>query len=208
MTFDEFVKRFSTKEQCRECLFSIRWPDGFVCPKCGHTRMWPVGDLLYECQKCGHQTSVTAGIIFQDTRKPLRVWFTAIWCITTQKTGASATGLMQVLGLKQYQTAWTWLHKIRKAMVSPERTKLTGTVEVDETYIGGEESAGKRGRGTENKTLVAVAVKLDKKRYPARIRLSVIQDASEASLKPFVTSDIEEGGNCRNGRLERVLPPQ
>ena len=90
MTFREFIKRFSTEEQCREYLFALRFPDGFVCPKCGHGAYWEVGGNLYTCKSCRHQTSVIAGTIFQDTRKPLMDWFIAIWWITTQKNGASA----------------------------------------------------------------------------------------------------------------------
>jgi len=145
--------------------------------------------------------SVTAGTIFQDTRSPLRTWFIAIWWITTQKYGASAEGLQQVLGLGSYETAWTWLHKIRKAMVRSDRTKLSGIVEVDETYIGGEEHGGSTGRGTGNKVLVAIAVELkeygNEKRQGlrkiGRVRLTVIEDASGESLQPFVTGNIEKG---------------
>jgi len=193
MTFEEFTNKFATEDQCREYLYRLRWPDGFVCPKCQHEKCWRVSSSLHECSGCGHQSSVIAGTIFQDTRKPLKAWFTAIWWVTTQKNGASAKGLQQVLGLKSYETAWTWLHKIRKAMVLPSRTKLFGTVEVDETYIGGEESNGKRGRGTENKVLVAVAVEVNDKHKPGRVRLAVIPDASGESLKSFVVNNIEKG---------------
>jgi len=132
---------------------------------------------------------------------PLRSWFIAIWWITTQKYGASAEGLQQVLGIGSYRTAWTWLHKIRKAMVRADRTKLTGTVEVDEAYIGGEEHSGSTGRGTGNKVLVAVAVELldygnEKKqglRKLGRVRLAVISDASGKSLSHFVTENIDKG---------------
>ena len=145
--------------------------------------------------------SVIAGTIFQDTRTPLSVWFTAIWWITTQKYGASAEGLQQVLGLGSYKTAWTWLHKIRKAMVLSERTKLSGVVEIDEAYIGGEEHGGSTGRGTGNKVLVALAVELIQADKPnkkglqplGRIRLSVVADASKESLLPFVKNNIEKG---------------
>jgi len=149
--------------------------------------------LLYMCSSCNYQVSVTAGTIFQDTRKPLRNWFTAIWWVTTQKYGASAEGLQQVLGLKSYETAWAWLHKIRSAMIMPNRSKLSGTVEIDECYIGGE-YVGKAGRGSENKTLVAVAVELNGKKL-GRIRLTVIKDASAESFTPFITENIEKGSN-------------
>jgi len=192
MTFNEFTTRFATEKQCRDYLHKLRWPEGLVCPKCKlGAKAWPIGEILYKCSICGHQTSVIAGTIFQGTRTPLKTWFTAIWWVTTQKSGASAMGLQQVLGLKSYTTAWTWVHKIRTAMVHPKRTKLFGTVEVDETYIGSEEKEGKRGRGTENKTLIAVAVEVIDNKKPGRVRLSVISDASGSSLKEFVVQNIE-----------------
>jgi hypothetical protein len=132
----EFDTRFCSEEACREYLFKLRWPDGFCCPRCGGNRSW-AGRGLRECAVCGYQSSVTAGTIFQDTRTPLRLWFQAMWWMTTQKNGVSALGLQRVLVLKQYQTAWTWLHKMRSAMVRPGRDLLTGRVEVDECYLGG-----------------------------------------------------------------------
>ncbi len=191
MTFREFITRFSTEEQCREYLFSLRFRDGFVCPKCTHKEYWKVGETLYTCRSCRHQTSVIAGTIFQDTRKPLIDWFVAIWWLTTQKNGASTEGLKQVLGLRSDQTAWTWLHKIRKAMVNPNRTKLSGTVEVDESYIGGE-AIEKHGRGAENKVLVAIAVELDGKKL-GRCRMKIIADASAKSLHSFILENVEIG---------------
>ena len=191
MTFREFIKRFSTEEQCREYLFELRFPDGFICPKCNHGEYWKVGDTLYTCKSCRHQTSVIAGTIFQDTRKPLMDWFVAIWWITTQKNGASAIGLQRVLGLKSYESAWTWLHKIRVAMVNPNRTKLTGTVEIDETFIGGV-TEGKRGRGAENKVQVIIAVELDGKKV-GRCRMSIIEDGSADSIHPFIIENVAKG---------------
>src|SRR2546426_12141263 len=92
---------------------------------------------LFQCTACGRQTSVTAGTIFQDIRTPLPMWFRAMWAVTSQKTGISALGLQRELGLRSYKTAWSWLHKLRRAMVRPGRDRLTGRVEVDEAYIGG-----------------------------------------------------------------------
>lgn len=191
MTFQEFVKRFSTEEQCREYLFSIRFSNGFVCPKCGNKNYWKVGDTLFTCTSCRHQATVIAGTIFQDTRKPLVDWFTAIWWITTQKNGASAQGLEQVLGLKSYETAWAWLHKIRTAMVNPNRSKLSGVVEIDETVIGGV-ATGKRGRGAENKTLIIIAVEVVGKKV-GRCRMSIIDDASSNSIHSFIIANVEKG---------------
>ena len=148
--------------------------------------------MLYECAKCGRQTSVISGTIFQDTRKPLQTWFTAIWWITTQKAGASAIGLQRVLGLKSYTTAWTWLYKIRTAMVNPNRTMLSGIVEVDECYICGEEHGGKRGRGTENKSIVVIGVELlEGKNQLGRVRMKVIPDVSGNSLVGFIRENVE-----------------
>ena len=148
---------------------------------------------MFECKQCGRQTSVIAGTILQDTRTPLKAWFTAIWWVTTQKNGASAEGLQQVLGLKSYETAWAWLHKIRKAMVRADRTKLSGIVEVDEFYIGGEEHSASTGRGTGNKVLVAAAIELKPAKKLGRVRLSVISDASKDSLIAFVKVNVEKG---------------
>ena len=118
-TLLEFEERFRTEEACVEYLFHLRWPEGFQCPRCGHGKAWPMRRDLYRCVRCRFETSVTAGTIFQDTKKPLRLWFRAIWHLTSQKYGANALGLQRVLDLGCYQTAWTWLHKLRCAMVRP-----------------------------------------------------------------------------------------
>jgi len=193
MTIGDFVDNFATEDQCRRYVWQLRYPSGFVCPKCGGNKAWSIRETLFECSTCKLQLSITSGTIFQDTRKPLKMWFAAIWWVTTQKTGASAMNLQQVLGLKSYTTAWTWLHKIRTAMVDPNRKKLSGRVEVDETYVGGVENDGKRGRGTSNKTLVAVAIELKDKGKLGRLRLSVVEDASKESLLGFVKENIEIG---------------
>lgn len=187
----EFEARFSTERACRGYLFQLRWPDGFCCPRCGGRKSWPKSDLLLECAGCGYQASVTAGTIFQDTRKPLTLWFRAAWWVTSQKNGASAMGLQRVLGLRSYKTAWTWLHKLRRAMVRPGRDRLTGRVEVDETYLGGLEE-GVRGRQTEAKALIVVAAQEDGPGI-GRIRMRRIGDASAASLVPFVQDSVEPG---------------
>jgi transposase-like protein len=187
----EFDTRFGTEDACREYLFQRRWPNGFRCPRCGCQKTWPVRDVLLQCAECGYQTSVTAGTIFQDTRTPLRLWFQAMWWITTQKNGASALGLQRVLGLKQYQTAWTWLHKLRSAMVRPGRDLLTGRVEVDESYLGGLEE-GLRGRKAEKKAMIIIAAQEDGMGI-GRIRMRRISDASAESLHSFVKDFIAPG---------------
>src|SRR5208337_4290203 len=140
---------------------------------------------------CGYDFTVTAGTLFADTHKPLRVWFEAIWYITNQKSGASALGVQRVLGLGSYRTAWTWLHKLRRAMVRPGRDRLAGAVEVDETFIGAPHP-GKRGRGAAGKTLVLIAAQADGRKI-GRIRLTRVDDASAASLEPAVREAIQPG---------------
>jgi len=139
--------------------------------------------------------SVTAGTVFQDTRKPLRLWFRAMWHIVSQKQGVSALGLQRVLGLPRYETVWIWLHKLRTAMVRPGRERLSGPVQVDETYIGGPRP-GKRGRGAAGKTLVVVAAE-DKGEHLGRIRLRRVADASGASLIPAVQGAVAPGSPVR-----------
>ena len=207
----ELEARFSTEEACREYLLKLRWPEGFVCPRCGIQSSWASKRNLLLCADCGYQASVTAGTIFQDTRKPLTLWFRAAWWVTTQKGGASALELQRVLGLGSYVTAWTWLHKFRRAMVRPGRNRLVGRVEVDETYVGGVEE-GVRGREMVGKALVAVAAEEDG-RGMGRIRLRRIVDASAASLEAFVEEAIqpEPRAHRRLGRLcgigEQRIPP-
>jgi transposase-like protein len=183
--------RFSTEESCRAYLARLRWPDGYRCPECSHDKAWPVRGTYLECAQCHHQASVTAGTIFQDTKKPLRLWFRAIWYVTSQKNGASALGLQRILGIQSYVTAWSWLHKLRRAMVRPGRDRLRGIVEVDETYVGGLEE-GVSGRLTEQKALVAVAAEVDGGGM-GRIRLQHIPDASACSLHTFVLASVESG---------------
>jgi transposase-like protein len=186
----ELEDRFATEDDCRDYLGRLRWPDGFVCPRCGHHGGWPAtrGRLIF--QRCRHQASVTAGTIFQDTHKPLRLWFRAIWQVTSQKHGASAVSVQQVLGLGSYLTAWTWLHKLRRAMVRPGRDRLAGRVEVDETYVGGE-SEGKVGRGTD-KALVVIAVEEDGAGM-GRIRMGRITTAAQIPLHRFIQASIQPG---------------
>jgi transposase-like protein len=135
---------------------------------------------------------VTAGTIFEGTRKPLRVWFQAMWYITNQKSGVSALGLKRVLGLGSYQTAWAWLHKLRRAMVRPGRELLSGRVEVDESYVGGEEE-GVHGRETETKAIVVIAVEMHSPKGFGRVRLRQVPDVSGPSLIGFVGDVVAPG---------------
>lgn len=202
-TLQELEARFSTEEACRRYLFGLRWSDGFVCPACGGRQAWPMKRGLWLCVACRHQTSVTAGTIFQDTHKPLTLWFRAMWHVTTQKNGVSALGLQRVLGLGSYKTAWAILHKLRRAMVRPGRDRLRGIVEVDETYWGGEEE-GVIGRLTQDKAMIVVAAEEDGSRI-GRIRLRRIPDLTKDSLHGFISDFVEPGSTIRTDGLPVYL---
>ena len=198
-TILELEWRFATDEACRDYLFHLRWADGFVCPRCQGGSVWPASRGRLVCQSCRHQTSVTAGTIFQDTRKPLVLWFRAIWQVTSQKHGTSAATIQSILGLGSYQTAWTWLHKLRRAMVRPGREKLSGRIEVDETFVGGEDP--KEGTGVDQKAVVVVAAEEDG-RGIGRSRLATIPAPTKKSLHRFAQETIEPGSILRtDGRI-------
>jgi len=190
-TMAEFDRRFVNEQRCREYLVSLRWPSGFRCPRCNSVDAWLTKRGLMHCRTCEHQTSVTAGTIFHRTRKPLRLWFQMMWWVTSQKNGASAVGLQRVLGLGSYKTAWAWLHKLRRAMVRPGRDRLTGEVEVDETFVGGVEEGGGR-RHVGQKALVAVAAEV-RGAAIGRIRLQRVRDSSADNLVGFVKQAVEPG---------------
>ena len=189
----EFGSWFRTDEDCLDYLAWLRWPEGFSCPDCGHTRGWGLGDGRIRCAGCNHRTSVTAGTIFDRTRTPLTVWFNASWMFATQKDGISALSLQRSLEIGSYQTAWAMLHRLRSVLVRPGRDRLIGTVEVDETYIGGEEPELRGGRARGKKSLVGVAVELKQPLGYGRCRMAILADGSAASLHPFVTDHVEPG---------------
>lgn len=194
LEFDEF---FPDEAACWRYLERLRWPDGFECPKCGtQGEPWRTSGGRLLCPGCKHKLLVTAGTLFHKTRKPLRLWFRAAWEITSQKYGANALGLQRVLGLGSYETAWAWLHKFRRAMVRPGRDRLSGTIEVDESYVGGPE-AGLSGRKTVKKAIVAIAVELTEEETIARIRLRHVPDVSADSLIPFLEEVVEPGSTIR-----------
>lgn len=190
-TLAEFDRWFATEDACRKYLAKLRWHAGFRCLRCGSTDAWLTERALMHCKGCGRQGSVTAGTIFHGTRSPLRLWFQAMWWVTAQKNGASAMGLQHMLGLGSYETAWTWLHKLRRAMVRPSRDLLYGEVEVDETFVGGFEEGGGR-RHVGKKALVVVAAEV-RGRRTGRIRLGRVLDSSAQSILPFVRKVVAPG---------------
>jgi len=189
----ELEQRFSLTEECRKYLFSLRWPNGYVCSNCGGSESWEMSNGLILCADCRYQQSVIAGTIFQNTHMPLPMWFRAMWCVCSQKNGVSALGLQQALSFSSYNTAWLCLHKLRKAMVRPGREKLSGHVEVDEAYIGGKQE-GKRGRGAYGKKIIFVAVE-KKGDAMGRIRLFCIPDVSAKTLEKVIHDTIKEGSS-------------
>ena len=196
-TLQEFDDWFATEEKCIKFIKYLRWSNGFICPECNHTNGWELSTGLIRCSNCRSDISVLHGTTFHKTRKPLRIWFQAMWYVTSQKFGGSALGLKRVLGLGSYQTAWSWLHKMRHAMVRPDREQLCGKVEIDETVIGGEHHGGKRGRGAENKQIVVIAVEILEPKGFGRIRMKQIESSSAENLFAFITKNIEKGSEIR-----------
>lgn len=191
-TFQEMDDWFRTECGCRDYVRRLRWPDGFVCRRCGAIEEpWVTARSVLVCRICGAENSLTAGTLFQDARKPLRLWLLAMWFVTSQKNGVSALGLQRVLGLGSYETAWTWLHKLRRAMVRPGRDLLTDEVEIDETIIGGPEE-GRKGRDIKDKALVVIAAE-KRGRAIGRIRMRRIEEASAAPLMAFIRETVAPG---------------
>jgi len=191
-TFQEFESWFESEGSCRDYLIRLRWPRGFQCSRCGmKEEPWVTARGYFHCRRCEAEISVTAGTLFERTRRPLRDWLLAIWFVTSQKNGVSALGLQHVMGLGSYQTAWTWMHKMRRAMVRPGRDKLTEAVEVDETHVGGREE-DVHGREIEDKAIVVIAAEI-RGRKTGRIRLRRVEDLSGDSLIPFVQEAVEPG---------------
>lgn len=198
-TIMELEKRFGDDTACQSYLFALRWAEGFVCPHCQAKEVWSMANGRWLCAGCRAQVSVMAGTIFQDSKLPLTMWFRAMWQLTSQKNGVSALGLQRQLGLGSYKTAWTMLHKLRRAMVRPGRERLQGVVEVDEAYWGGTEE-NVRGRQTYEKALIAVAVEADAQRI-GRIRLRCIADTSRKTLHGFIAEVITLGSTVQTDGL-------
>lgn len=194
MTFIQFQKKFQTEEDCHEHLFTLKWPDGYGCPKCNHDVCFVIvtrNQPLYECKKCHHQTTVTAGTIFEKTRTPLSKWFAAIYWEAQDKRGISAAWASRELEVS-YPTAWLMLHKIRKAMADRDaQYMLSSLVELDDFYIGAPTEGGKRGRGTD-KNQVLVALSKNEKGHPLFLKMEVIDDMKKETVIDFVTQRVEK----------------
>jgi len=177
LSMPDFLKDYGTEAQCEQALETIRWPDGFVCPRCAHEAHYVMRDgvrKVFQCNACRHQASLIAGTVFQGTKLPLTIWFLAIYLISQAKTGLSALALKRQLGVS-YPTAWLIHHKLMQVMTEREdRYVLEGKVQVDDAYLGGERSGGKVGRGSENKVPFVAAVSLSDDGRPLRIKLTPV----------------------------------
>lgn len=195
MSLMTFQKKFHSNESCRKHLFKLKWPNGFKCPICGHNHYsYLVKKKLYQCSKCHHQTSVTANTVFHGSKIPLKKWFWAIYLISRDKGGISAMSLKKHLGIA-YQTAWTMLQKIRHSMnLQDSNYKLENIVEMDEAYIGGKKTGGKRGRGTD-KNKVIVEVSLNDEGKPQFARLRLVPDIKASVINKTAINDIVRGSN-------------
>ena len=197
--------RFSSEKDCAEFLFNRRWPDGFKCPRCGTEKCYPIKRRgLYECAACRYQVSVTAGTVLHGTRTPLRLWFTAIFLMTTDKRGISSVWLGKQLGVSQ-KRAWVMLHKLRKAMaVRNGRYKLDGVVELDESFFGAPKEGGCRGRGMA-KQKVLVGLSLTKDGKPLHLRLQVLPSLDRAHLEPAIEDMVVPGATVKTNGLRSYL---
>ena len=209
-TYQEFREWFPDDASCAAYLAELRWPQGFRCPVCQGEKAWPTSTRHWKCAACGRKTSVTAGTIFHRTRTPLSTWFAAIWLVTSQKNGASARNVHDMLGLGSYETAWAWLHKLRRAMVRPDREQLCGVVEVDESFVGGR-ATGKDGASTD-KVPVMIAVEnrgtqVNRKLLLGRVRLGVADAPGSLQLVDFARTTAAPGSLIRTdgARMFRVL---
>jgi transposase-like protein/ribosomal protein L37AE/L43A len=191
----EFDRRFRTEEDCRSYLIEVRWGGKPRCMKCDGTRVCELSSGRFQCYACGHQTSVTAGTILDRTRKPLRLWFRALFEMLTRKTGVSGKDLQRLLGFGSYETAWTWLHKLRALLVNPDHRPLRGSVQLDEVYLGGKAPGHQRGRSPEGKAVILVGAEVG-----GRIRMRKIPDASAASLGPAVQAMAEPSAKIATDR--------
>jgi transposase-like protein len=203
-TLRQFQSQFGTEEACQQYLAACRWPDGFICPRCGHGRAYElVNQRRRQCAKCRHQVSLTAGTVLHRTKTPLTHWFWAAYLMTTDKRGVSALLLHRQLGLSRYETAWMMLHKLRRAMVNTAREPLRGEVEVDETWVGGEQAGLRGSRQLKDRRAALVLVAVEKRgRASGRARMSVIPDFKASTITRFLIQNVAPGSTIYTDGLK------
>ena len=190
----QFMDEYGTEEKCTEALFRWRWPNGFVCPRCEHSGHWRHGRrALYQCRRCRHQVSLTAGTILASTKLSLRTWFLAMYLMRQTKNGVSALELSRQLSVS-YNTAWKVKHKLMQVMKERDDTRpLGGWVLLDDAYWGGERRGGKTGRGAPGKTPFVAAVELNREGRPMRMRLSRVGGLRSEEIATWARCHLEPG---------------
>ena len=203
-TLREFQAKFANEEACQQYLAACRWPDGFVCPQCGHRRSYELAEgRSWQCVACRHQVSLTAGTILHNTKTPLTVWFWAAYLMTTDKRGVSALLLQRQLALRRYETAWMMLHKFRRAMVNLAREPLRGEVEVDETWVGGAQAGLRGSRQLKGRKAALIVVAVEKRGHATgRARMAVIPDFKSATLTAFLKKNVAPGSTIYTDGLK------
>ena len=203
-TLREFQSKFASEEACQKYLAACRWPDGFVCPRCGNRSAYELVKLKrWQCTGCRHQVSLTAGTILDNTKTPLTVWFWAAYLMTTDKRGVSALLLQRQLALRRYETAWMMLHKLRRAMVNLAREPLRGEVEVDDTWVGGTQAGLRGSRQLKGRKAALVLVAVEKRgRASGRARMAVIPDFKGATLLAFLKQNVAPGSTVYTDGLK------
>ena len=193
-SLQQLFKEYGTEEQCERAVFHWKWPTGFCCPACQKSSYCVLEKRhLYQCNRCHHQTSLTSGTLFESTKLPLTTWFLAIYLITQSKTGKSALSLMRDIGVS-YNTAWSMKHKIMQAMKErDDREPLTGKIQLDDVYYGGERHGGKIGRGAENKTPFLAAVSVDDEDRPQRMNLNVVEGFTTVEVERWAKRHLTSG---------------
>lgn len=200
----EFTKQFSDEDACIKYLYESRWPNGFVCPICGDRQAYYLSTRrVFKCKANSHHTFLTAGTVMHGTRQPLLYWFWAAYLMTSETPGISALQLQRQLGVKRYETIFNLLHKLRSSMVNPFRDKIGEEIEIDEAYIGGPSTGGKRGRGTK-KAIVIVAVEKRGKKA-GRIRLRHIKNLNEETIVKFIQDSVNKGATIITDALKSYL---
>lgn len=191
MSLTDFMALYGTEAQCREAVFRARWPQGFRCPDCGHGHYCELHRRrCFQCNRCHRQTSLFSGTIYEQTKLPLTKWFLASYLLTQNKTGISALNLSRQLGVS-YNTAWSVKHKLMQVMLERERNQpLSGRIELDDAYWGGEKHGGKRGRGSENKTPFVAAVATTEAGRPVRMKLHRVKGFRQKEIKRWSQQQI------------------
>lgn len=200
----QFQAEFATEEACQQYLAACRWPEGFVCPRCGHRRAYAlVKQRRWQCTACRHQVSLTSGTILHRTKTPLTAWFWAAYLMTTDKRGVSALLLQRQLELSRYETAWMMLHKLRRAMVNTAGEPLHGQVEVDDTWIGGQQAGLRGSRQLKGRRAALVLAGVERRgKRSGRVRIAVIPDFRKATITKFLTRNVAPGSTIYTDGLK------